>query len=161
MASIAFSISDDVFARFPEYVRGVVVAYDVTNGPTPLDLVAQLRVAEASVRSRLTLETLIAEPRIAAWREAFRKIGVKPSEYRASVEAMARRALRDQELPAINTLVDIGNILSLRYLVPVGGHAIDHLPDRIGGGLCLRYNRAPWISPPTLPRRAAPRALRN
>jgi DNA/RNA-binding domain of Phe-tRNA-synthetase-like protein len=79
------------------------------------------------VRSRLTLETLTTEPRVAAWREAFRKSGIKPSEFRASVEAMARRTLREQELPAINMLVDIGNILSLRHLVPVGGHAIDHV----------------------------------
>jgi DNA/RNA-binding domain of Phe-tRNA-synthetase-like protein len=129
MAGVSFSVADEVFARFPEYVRGVVVAYGVTNGPTPPALVAQLRAAEASVRSRLTLETLTTEPRIAAWREAFRKSGIKPSEFRASVEAMGRRALRDQELPAINTLVDIGNILSLRHLVPVGGHAIDHVTE--------------------------------
>ena len=134
MAGLPFLIAEEVFARFPEYARGVVIAHGVSNGPTPPALVAQLRAAEASVRSRLTLETLTSEPRIAAWREAFRKIGIKPSEYRASVEAMARRALRDQELPAINTLVDIGNILSLRYLVPIGGHAIDHLTQ----GMTLR-----------------------
>ena len=132
---LPFLIADEVFARFPEYARGVVVAHEVSNGPTPPALVAQLRAAEASVRSRLTLESLTSEPRIAAWREAFRKLGIKPSEYRASVEAMARRALRDQELPAINTLVDIGNILSLRHLVPIGGHAIDHLTQ----GMTLRF----------------------
>jgi DNA/RNA-binding domain of Phe-tRNA-synthetase-like protein len=38
---------------------------------------------------------------------------------------MVRRALRNQELPSINALVDIGNVLSLRSLVPTGGHAID------------------------------------
>jgi DNA/RNA-binding domain of Phe-tRNA-synthetase-like protein len=40
---------------------------------------------------------------------------------------MVRRALREQELPSINALVDIGNVLSLRHLVPVGGHGIDVL----------------------------------
>jgi len=35
--------------------------------------------------------------------------------------------LRGQELPSINALVDIGNIVSLRRLLPVGGHAIDVL----------------------------------
>ena len=38
---------------------------------------------------------------------------------------MVRRALRNQELPTINALVDIGNVLSLRHLAPTGGHAID------------------------------------
>ena len=41
------------------------------------------------------------------------------------MEAMARRVLRGQELPSISRLVDIGNIISLRHLLPVGGHAID------------------------------------
>ena len=44
---------------------------------------------------------------------------------------MARRALRGDELPAINALVDIGNIISLRHLIPAGGHAIDVLKGDI------------------------------
>jgi DNA/RNA-binding domain of Phe-tRNA-synthetase-like protein len=38
---------------------------------------------------------------------------------------MSRRVLRGNELPSINALVDIGNILSLRHLVPTGGHSLD------------------------------------
>jgi DNA/RNA-binding domain of Phe-tRNA-synthetase-like protein len=49
------------------------------------------------------------------------------------MEAMARRVLRDQELPSISRLVDIGNIISLRHLVPAGGHAI----DAVAGNLTL------------------------
>ncbi len=33
---------------------------------------------------------------------------------------MARRVAKGQELPSINALVDIGNVLSLRHLVPLG-----------------------------------------
>jgi DNA/RNA-binding domain of Phe-tRNA-synthetase-like protein len=90
-----------------------------------------LRAAEASVRDRLNLEELTAHPKIASWREAFRKAGIKPSEFRASIEAMTRRALRQQELPSINALVDIGNILSLQNLLPIGAHAVDVLTSDI------------------------------
>ncbi len=134
MPEITYSVADEVFARFPGYVRGVVVARDVANGASPPELVAMLRAAEASVRERLTLETLTSNPRIASWREAFRTLGIKPNEFRSSVEAMARRALRGDELPSINALVDIGNVVSLRRLVPVGGHAIDVL----AGDIALR-----------------------
>jgi DNA/RNA-binding domain of Phe-tRNA-synthetase-like protein len=120
-----YSIVDEVFDLFPGYVRGVVLAYDVTNGPSPPELVAELRAAEASVRERLRLEGLADHPRICAWRDAYRSFGAKPSKFRSSIEAMVRRALRGQELPSINALVDIGNVLSLRSLVPTGGHAID------------------------------------
>jgi DNA/RNA-binding domain of Phe-tRNA-synthetase-like protein len=106
-------------------VRGVVLAYDVRNSESPRSLTGMLREAEASVRDRLNLEELASHPRIASWREAFRGVGIKPSEFRSSIEAMTRRALRNQELPSINALVDIGNILSLRHLLPIGAHAID------------------------------------
>jgi DNA/RNA-binding domain of Phe-tRNA-synthetase-like protein len=134
MTSRSYSISKDVFARFPDYVRGVVVAYDLQNGDSSPELIELLRAAEASVRERLDLDTLTAQPRIAAWRAAFKAQGIKPNEFRCSVEAMVRRALRNQQLPAINALVDLGNALSLKHLVPVGSHAI----DVVTGDLALR-----------------------
>ena len=131
MNAYSYSTSPDIFRLFPGYVRGVVIAHGVRNGPSPEELVQMLRQAEESVRARLTIEKVAEEPRIAAWREAYRTFGAKPSEFRSSVEAMARRALRNEPLPAINALVDIGNILSLRHLMPVGGHAIDLLTGDI------------------------------
>jgi DNA/RNA-binding domain of Phe-tRNA-synthetase-like protein len=131
MSEYTYSISPDIFRMYPGYVRGVVIAQGVHNGSSPDGLVEMLRQAEESVRGRLTIETVAVEPRIAAWREAYRKFGAKPGDFRSSVEAMVRRALRGDPLPAINTLVDIGNILSLRFLMPVGGHAIDGLKGDI------------------------------
>ena len=125
MSDLFYSISDEIFSLFPEYMRGVVLAFEVTNSESPPSLMEMLRAAEASVREGLNLDELTAHPRIVSWREAFRKAGIKPSEFRASIEAMIRRVLRHQELPSINTLVDIGNILSLRHLLPIGAHAID------------------------------------
>lgn len=130
-----YSITPEIFERFPGYVRGVVIAHDVKNGPSPANLVAMLREAEASVRARVDLDKIAEEPRIKAWRDAYRAFGAKPAEFRSSVEAMARRALRGDELPAINALVDIGNVMSLRHLIPAGGHAIDLL----NGDIELRF----------------------
>jgi DNA/RNA-binding domain of Phe-tRNA-synthetase-like protein len=90
-----------------------------------------LRVAEESVRRQAAIETIAEHPRIKPWREAYKAFGAKPSEYRSSVEAMARRALRNDPLPSINALVDIGNIVSLQHLVPVGGHSMDDLTHDI------------------------------
>ena len=103
-----------------------------TNGASSDELVQMLRDAEASVRDRgMAVEQIAEEPHIKAWREAYRAFGAKPAEFRSSIEAMARRALRGDELPAISALVDIGNIVSLRHLLPAGSHAIDVLKGDI------------------------------
>ncbi len=92
MKELYYSISDEVFNKFPGYVRGVVIAQEVHNGNSPPELVAMLREAEASLRQKISLEQIAAHPNIAAWREAFRQMGVKPSEFRSSIEALGRRA---------------------------------------------------------------------
>jgi DNA/RNA-binding domain of Phe-tRNA-synthetase-like protein len=127
LPDITYSISPEIFDKYPGYARGVVLAFEVQNGPSPDKLIQLLRDAEASVRRQVSIETIAEHPRIKPWREAYKAFGAKPSEFRSSVEAMARRALRNDLLPSINALVDIGNIVSLQHLLPVGGHSIDEL----------------------------------
>ena len=134
MTAFTCRIADEIFQRFPGYVRGVVVAHDVANGPSPPALVEMLRAAGASVRARVKGDAVAEEPRIKSWREAYRAFGAKPAEFRSSIEAMVRRALKGDPLPSINALVDIGNLISLRHLLPAGAHAIDVL----AGDLALR-----------------------
>ena len=124
-SSFTYSIDPQIFEMFPGYIRGVVIAQGVQNGSSTDELIELLRAAEEDARSKLDLEKIIEHPNMASWRDAYRKFGAKPGKFRPSMEAMARRVLRDQELPSISCLVDIGNIISLRHLVPAGGHAID------------------------------------
>lgn len=122
-----YSIDPLVFERFPGYCRGVVLAFGVINHPSPPELVELLRQEESSLRQRLEPGGLGTHPRLVSWREAYRSFGAKPGKFRASMEAMARRVLAGDSLPSIGSLVDIGNIISLRHLLPAGGHAIDVL----------------------------------
>ena len=131
MSTFACTIDAEVFRKYPGYVRGVLIAHDVVNPASPPELVQLLREAEASVRERLTVEGLAEAPRIRTWRDAYRAFGAKPAEHRSSIEALARRALKNDPLPSISALVDIGNIVSLRHLVPAGAHAIDGLKEDI------------------------------
>jgi DNA/RNA-binding domain of Phe-tRNA-synthetase-like protein len=131
VTGLTYSISQEVFDQYPGYCRGVVLAFKVQNGASTERLVQMLREAEAAVRQQTTIEAVAEHPWIKPWREAYKAFGAKPSEYRSSVEAMARRALRNDPIPSINALVDIGNIISLQHLVPVGGHSIDDLSQDI------------------------------
>ncbi len=131
LPDLNYSIAPEIFAKYPGYARGVVLAFGVHNGPSPTKLIQLLRDGEASVRAQVNIEAIAEHPRIKPWREAYKAFGAKPSEFRSSVEAMARRALRNDQLPSINALVDIGNIISLQHILPVGGHSMDELTQDI------------------------------
>ena len=130
-----YSIAEEIFLQYPSYVRGVVLAHGVHNHPSPEVLIQLLRLEESAIRATLQIETITQHPHIASWRSAFQSAGIKAGKFRPSMESMIRRILKKQDIPSINTLVDIGNIISLRHMVPVGGHAIDQLQ----GNLSLRY----------------------
>lgn len=121
--SFSYRIDDEIFRDHPDYCRGVVVFSHLDNRAGPSALEPLLRAAERHVRQ--AVQGNVAEhPHIAAWREAYRRFGAKPSEHRSSIEAMSRRVLKPAELPSINPMVDIGNVLSLRHLLPAGMHPI-------------------------------------
>ena len=44
---------------------------------------------------------------------------------------MARRVLKGDPFPKINPLVDLYNSVSLRFLVPMGGHDLDTIEENI------------------------------
>jgi DNA/RNA-binding domain of Phe-tRNA-synthetase-like protein len=75
------------------------------------------RVAQA-VRDRHDLKTLAEHPPVAALRKLFRAAGCDPTRYRPSSEALLRRLLKGDALPAISPLVDINNCLSAELAVP-------------------------------------------
>ena len=75
---------------------------------------------EVTVRARARHgEALSAEyPTVAAVRRLFRAAGCDPTRYRPSSEALLRRVLKGEDLPAIHPLVDLNNALSIELAVP-------------------------------------------
>jgi DNA/RNA-binding domain of Phe-tRNA-synthetase-like protein len=65
-----------------------------------------------------TTETLSADPTVAGVRSLFRAAGCDPTRYRPSSEALLRRVLKGEELPAIHPFVDLNNCLSMALAVP-------------------------------------------
>lgn len=118
-----YTILSDIFKEHPGYRRGIVVFNEVDNTIQNSELTLLLRESETILRQAITGNPADYPP-IAAWREAYRRFGAKPAEYRSSIEALIRRVLKPDTLPDINPLVDIGNLLSLRYMLPAGVHPV-------------------------------------
>jgi DNA/RNA-binding domain of Phe-tRNA-synthetase-like protein len=114
-----FQYDPEIIARFPTIAGGVIHAVGVTNGAAPAELIEACRAEQAAVLDRIGATPLSELPSIAAWRRAFRAFGVDPTGYRSAAEALLRRLTKQGSIPSINALVDIGNLVSIRYALPV------------------------------------------
>jgi len=92
-------------------------------------------------RRRATTAAMRSAPEpvdtIAAVRTMYKRVGIDPTKTRPSSEALLRRVRRGDELPRINSLVDIINWCSLETQLPYGLYDL----DRIHGAVTLRLGR--------------------
>ncbi|HEY0753774.1 MAG TPA: phenylalanine--tRNA ligase beta subunit-related protein [Ktedonobacteraceae bacterium] len=114
-----FQYHPDILTRYPQIVGGAILAQNVTNGPTPAPLQALYQAEQQQVLQRLGNTPLSQIESLAAWRRAFRGFGVDPTQYRSASEALLRRLTKKGNIPSINRLVDLGNLVSIRYGLPV------------------------------------------
>ena len=128
-------IEKDIVESFSPII-GVVYARGVDNTKHIPEI--STLVEEAAVLARNALapyESPAQHPFLRAWRQAYKKFGSDPHQYRCSAESLARRVLKGDALPRINTLVDLYNYISLKYLLPVGGEN----SDAVSGDVRLAY----------------------
>ena len=114
-----FRYDPGIIERFPTIVAGVIHATGVHNDPTPPGLAAAFHDETLAALERIGETPLSELPTLAAWRKVFRGFGVDPTQYRSAAEALLRRLTKQGELPSIGTLVDLANLVSIRYALPV------------------------------------------
>jgi len=124
-----------VLARYPQVAGGVLLADGLQNNEGSSALAQLYADEQAAVRTRLADLPLSDVPSLAAWRAAFRGFGVDPTRYRSAAEALLRRLTKKGDIPVINPLVDIGNLVSIRYGLPVA--VVDQ--RAVCGGITVRF----------------------
>ncbi|MEM7802901.1 MAG: phenylalanine--tRNA ligase beta subunit-related protein [Chloroflexota bacterium] len=115
----SFQYSSDILDAYPKVVGGVILASGMQNRPSSDELKALYLAEQEAVKSRIGATPLSEIKSLSAWRKAFAAFGVSPTKYRSAAEALARRLTKKGDIPSINTLVDIGNLISIRYGLPV------------------------------------------
>jgi DNA/RNA-binding domain of Phe-tRNA-synthetase-like protein len=116
---IVFQYDPAILASFPTVVGGVILAQNMANGPTPDHLQTMYQVEQQAALQRIGTTPLSQLETLAAWRSAFRGFDVDPTQYRSAAEALLRRLTKKGDIPSINLLVDLGNLVSIRYALPV------------------------------------------
>jgi len=114
----SFGYDRTVLDAFPTIRAAVVQVADIEPGGAD-GLADEYRSQQLATIERLAQIPIAEIASIAAWRRAFSRFGVKPTQHRSAVEALLRRLSKQGEVPSINPLVDIGNLVSIRHSLPV------------------------------------------
>lgn len=99
---------------------GLVAAAPVAVGPAGDALLEETaKLADDLVRRYDGLTPAEIEE-LAPARQLYRYFGIDPTKTRPSSEALLRRVLKVKPLPRIISAVDLCNLLSLKFLLPIG-----------------------------------------
>jgi DNA/RNA-binding domain of Phe-tRNA-synthetase-like protein len=117
---VFFQHSSDIWRAFPELVPGVLYAEGITAAVGP-GAAPEARIAAHAERAaaRLAGASEGELPEIQAWRRAFTRMGLKPTQYRCASEALLRRFRKEGSLPRLHPLIDLCNAVSVSYAIPV------------------------------------------
>jgi DNA/RNA-binding domain of Phe-tRNA-synthetase-like protein len=124
-----FSIAPEIAARFPGIEVHAIRASGFLACTDRLDHETQLRNAVAGVATLgIDRNDIAAFPPIARWREAYAAMKVRPSQFRASIESLLRRALGGADLALPIPSVNLYNAISLGVVAPMGAYDMAKLP---------------------------------
>lgn len=120
-----FKVSKKLFEKIPDAVFGVVVVKSFDNKRS-YDFINSLFEENLTLSKEKFNGVKIKEEKwIEPYREAFRSLNINPNKYMCSIEALMTRISKGNDIPKINSIVDLGNALSLKYELPLGVHDID------------------------------------
>jgi len=128
---MSFRIDRAVFEQQPHLYIGAVVVKGVDNRtPNPSvktfldECVEQLTVAMKGVKAK-------EHPMVLPFRGAFNALGYNPNKFQPSIEALATRIEKGKGMPSINPIVDLGNAISLKYVLPLGAHPLNEMDEEV------------------------------
>jgi len=113
-----FIIDKEIFKNIPNLSVGVVIVDGIDNSK-PIELAEEFSAISEAIKAKFGGVELSEYPVIRGWRDVYKSFGEKKN--RSSIEALIRRIINGKEIPNINPLVNIYNLISLKYEMPCGG----------------------------------------
>ncbi len=137
MVDIHIRIAPEILQKYPGAHVGWLCADVIVRDESSHVENLKAEMARAVAERGLEAATLSKHPRIDSWRRIYSAMGVKPSSYKCSLEALLRRVLKGQGLWNVSSVVDCYNCISVMSMMPMGAHDMESLE----GDLELRFGR--------------------
>lgn len=117
--------------KIPKLKLGILIAQNVTINIKSELVTKQFQELEHYLKAQFKDHPPSLNEIVSDVRRMYRRIGWEPTNYRPSSEAMIRRILKGIGLYNINNLVDLGNVVSARFHLPMGLYDYDKIDGDI------------------------------
>ncbi len=126
---VPFTLDPSIIAAFPQVeVHALRVRLADQGDLAPLVPPVMAECAEAAA-ALADVDPITELEAIARWRRAYGALGVKPSKFHSSIEALLRRAKKGQMAATGLPAVDLYNAVSVICRAPLGAYDVEKLSD--------------------------------
>ena len=120
-------INPALFEKQNDLLIGVVVARGIDNTVENKEIEELLNSVVTQQKQNVLGQSVKELKEFEPYHNAMRNFGISLSRFQMSVEALLKRLSKGEGLPSISPVVDLANVVSLQYHIPIGVHDIDSL----------------------------------
>ena len=126
-------VDKEVFEKFPGFNRGIIVIENLENKDAESEI--QKMLDEQMQKRAGDGEGVLQSEFIKAWDDIYVKFGANPNKFPPSIKSLLKRVSKGGQIPFINSVVALFNIISLKYLIPCGGDDVDTIKGNLKLGI--------------------------
>lgn len=127
-----------VSERLPRLSLGILHYRDASVSDSPKMLQGRINFFVENLRLEHDPARIAEIEGVREWRASFKRLGIDPSRYRPSSEALLRRLLQGNPFFWINSAVDVNNFFSVLHALPFGIYD----QDQLAGDVICRLGQA-------------------
>src|SRR3989440_9804516 len=124
-------LDEQLKSRIPGVTFGMIAINGVTVHERDDRLWKQIEMLCQHRAREFSLDRLSRNGQIVVVRGLQKSFGFDPARYRPSSESLLRRVLKGQGLYQINTAVDVNNLCSLEFLLPMCSYDLCHVNGQV------------------------------
>lgn len=114
------SINPSIFEKNFDVKIGIIHYTKITVDESPQMIKGRFRLFQEHLFIELQDSSVTSRPGINEWRKLWKAYGADPNRYRNSSESLMRRIAKQNFLTPMHSAVDLNNLFSLQYEVPIG-----------------------------------------
>ncbi|QQK81879.1 hypothetical protein HUG20_06025 [Salicibibacter cibi] len=126
------SLHPDLQEYVPSFKIGCLQYESIAIDTPPKELKGRIELFQKTVELDLSEQPITYYEGVKEWRQVFKQIGVDPTRYRPSHEALFRRLKQGKGFPSSDSsAIMLNNFFSLYYQMPIGLYDLEQLQGSV------------------------------